>query len=128
MSHNQHRPTTSSGSPDSEKKEPLVKIVVFVPVSHADALRTAMAEAGSGHIGNYDFCSFSVKGKGRFRPLEGTSPFIGEQGELEVVEEERLETICPVSKLRNVLEAIKEAHPYEEPAIDVYPLLNHKHL
>lgn len=128
MNRNHHSPTTSSGSRGSGKKEPLVKIVVFVPGSHGDVLRTAMAELGSGHIGNYDFCSFSVKGQGRFRPLEGTSPFIGKQGEVELVEEERVETICPESKLRNVLEAIKEVHPYEEPAIDVYPLLNHRYL
>ena len=130
MNDNPHDPTTppSSTPPGSEKKEPLVKIVVFVPVSHADVLRKAMAEAGSGHIGNYDFCSFSLKGQGRFRPLEGATPFIGEQGKVEVVEEERLETICPVRGLGKLLEAIKEAHPYEEPAIDIYPLLNHEYL
>ena len=111
-----------------KEKEPLVKIVVFVPLSHAEHLRKAMAEAGAGHIGNYDFCSFSVKGEGRFRPLEGTKPFIGEKGKVEVVEEERIETICPENKVKEVLEAIKKVHPYEEPAIDIYPLLNHRYL
>ncbi|HID71494.1 MAG TPA: hypothetical protein EYP29_01960 [Thermoplasmata archaeon] len=110
-----------------EGKKPLVKVVVFVPVSHAEALRKAMAEAGAGHMGNYDFCSFSVKGKGRFRPLEHTKPFIGEKGKIEIVEEERIETICPENRLKDVLEAIKKAHPYEEPAIDIYPLLNHNY-
>lgn len=108
-----------------------VKIVVFVPVSHADKVRAALAEVGAGHIGNYDFCSFSVNGVGRFRPLKGSKPFIGEAvadgeliGKVEEVEEERIETICPAEKLEEVLAAVKKVHPYEEPAVDVYPLLN----
>jgi len=119
---------TSPNSRDQNEQEGLVKIVVFVPLSHGDVLRKAMAEAGAGHIGNYDFCSFSSLGQGRFRPLEGTNPFIGQQGTVEVVEEERLETICPESKIQRVLEAVRKAHPYEEPAIDIYPLLNHTYL
>lgn len=83
-----------------------------------------MAEAGAGHIGNYDYCSFSSRGVGRFRGFEGTKPFIGEPGKVEEVEEERIEVICPVEKLDSVLAAVKKVHPYEEPAIDVYPLLN----
>ena len=101
-----------------------MKIVVFTPLSHADAVRKALAEAGAGHIGNYDSCSFSSRGVGRFRGGEGTKPFIGEPGKLEEVEEERIETICPSAKLEEVLAAVKKAHPYEEPAIDIYPLLN----
>lgn len=101
-----------------------VKIVVFAPVSHADDVRKALAEAGAGHIGNYDSCSFSSRGIGRFRGLEGTKPFIGESGKLEEVEEERIETICPSEKMEAVLTAVKRSHPYEEPAIDIYPLLN----
>ncbi len=101
-----------------------VKIAVFVPTSHADKVREALAESGAGHIGNYDFCSFSIKGTGRFRGLEGSKPFIGERGKVEKVEEEKIETICPIEKLKEVLQALKEVHPYEEPAIDIYPLLN----
>ena len=101
-----------------------VKIAVFVPVSHADKVSGALAEAGAGRIGNYDSCSFSVKGVGRFRGLDGSKPFIGKVGEIEKVEEERIETICPTEKLDEVLAAVKEVHPYEEPAIDIYPLLN----
>lgn len=100
------------------------KIVIYVPVTHADAIRKALANAGAGHIGNYDACSFSAKGIGRFRPLKGAQPFIGEQGKIEEVEEEKIETICPLEKLEDVLKAVKEAHPYEEPAIDVLPLLD----
>lgn len=101
-----------------------LKIVVFVPSSHADKIRRALAESGCGHIGNYDFCSFSVKGVGRFRGLAGAKPFIGKLGRIEKIVEERIETICPKSKLKAVLKAVKKAHPYEEPAVDVYPLLN----
>ena len=101
-----------------------VKLVVFTPLSHSDAIRKALSDEGAGHIGNYDSCSFSSRGIGRFRGGEGTKPFIGEPGKLEEVEEERLETICPVGILDAVLAAVKKAHPYEEPAIDVYPLLN----
>jgi len=101
-----------------------VKIVVFVPVAHADGVRVALAKASAGKIGNYDSCSFSVLGTGRFRPLDGADPFIGVVGELEEAAEERIETVCAREKLEAVLAAVRAAHPYEEPAIDVYPLLN----
>jgi len=100
------------------------KIVVYVPDTHTDAVREALAENGAGHMGNYDCCSFSVKGTGRFRPLEGADPFIGEAGKVEEVAEERIETICEKEKLEEVLKAVKNVHPYEVPAIDIYPLLN----
>lgn len=105
------------------KKLELVKIVVFVPVSHANKIRIALSEAGCGHIGNYDFCSFSVKGVVRFRPCKGANPFIGKIGSIEEVEEERIETVCFASKLEKVMVAIKKVHPYEEPVVDVYPVL-----
>lgn len=100
-----------------------VKIVVFVPVSHADKLRDAMALSGCGRFGNYDSCYFSVRGVGQFRALPGAKPFIGKLGKVEKVAEERIETICPKSKLKSALTAIKKAHPYEDPAVDVYQLL-----
>lgn len=101
-----------------------VKIAVYVPGSHADAVRTVLAENGCGHIGDYDSCSFTVKGVGRFRALDGAQPFVGEIGKMEEVDEERIETICPMEKLDAVLQALKEVHPYDEPAVDIYPLLN----
>lgn len=101
-----------------------VKIAIFVPESHAGLIRQALNEASAGHIGNYDYCSFTTKGVGRFRGLEGSKPFVGEAGKVEEVEEEKIETICPMEKLEQVLAAVKAVHPYEEPAIDVYPLLN----
>lgn len=101
-----------------------VKIVVFAPESDADRIRRALAAAGCGHSGTYDFCSFSMKGTGRFRPLAGAKPFIGTVGKISKVREERIETICPRGKLKKVLATLKKVHPYEEPAVDIYPLLN----
>jgi hypothetical protein len=98
------------------------KIVVYVPESHADALRTAMGEAGAGRIGNYSHCTFTLKGEGRFKPEAGANPAIGEVGTLEVVQEDRIETLCEERVLKDVLAAIKKTHPYEEPATDVYPI------
>jgi len=99
-----------------------VKLVVFVPTTHADIVREAMGKAGAGRIGNYHFCSFSVKGISRFKPAEGASPSIGKIGELESVEEEKIEVVCPKGRLKEVIEAVKRVHPYEEVAMDVYPL------
>lgn len=99
-----------------------VKIVVFVPESHADVVREAMGNAGSGKIGNYTFCSFSSKGIGRFRPEDGAHPTIGEVGKLESVQEERIEVVCDRNLVQDVIVAIKKVHPYEEVALDVYPL------
>lgn len=101
-----------------------VKIVVFVPTSYADRIREVLAKAGCGHIGNYDFCCFSMKGVGRFRPLLGAHPFVGKRGKIEKVPEERIETICLKANYKKVLTALKKVHPYEEPAVDVYPLLD----
>lgn len=96
------------------------KIVVYVPGDHANKLREAMGNAGAGKIGNYEFCTFTLKGTGRFKPVAGANPTIGEVGKLESVEEERIETVCAEEKLKDVLKAIKEVHPYEEPATDIY--------
>ena len=107
-----------------------VKIVVYTPISHAEKVRVALASAGCGHIGKYDFCSFSVKGIGRFRPLKGAKPFVGKAppsgtaaGKVEKIAEERIETICLKVKLKKTLAAVRAVHPYEEPAIDVYLLV-----
>lgn len=102
------------------KSEKLYKVVVFVPEAHVDQVRDAMSNAGAGWTGNYSDCSFMVKGKGTFKPLEGTNPYIGSQGNMEKVDEYRLETIVPREKLKNVINAMTEAHPYEEVAYDVY--------
>jgi hypothetical protein len=102
-----------------------VKIAVFTPISHADKIREVLNESGAGGMGTYDNCSFSTKGIGRFRGIEGSNPAIGEVGKIEQVEEERIEVICSFEKYKEVIAAVKKAHPYEEPAIDVYPLLRY---
>lgn len=99
-----------------------VKIVVFVPETHTDMVREAIGKAGAGKIGNYSHCSFSSKGIGRFKPEQGANPHIGEVGKFEEVDEERIETICPREKLEDVIAAIKEVHPSDEIALDIYPL------
>ena len=83
------------------------KIVIYVPESHADVVRKAMGNAGAGAIGNYAFCTFTIQGIGRFKPLEGARPAIGEVGKLEEVAESRIETVCSEKKLPDVLKAIK---------------------
>lgn len=101
-----------------------VKIVVFVPETHTDIVRDAMGKAGAGKIGNYSYCTFSSKGTGRFKPEVGANPHIGEVGKPEEVSEERIETVCSREKLQEVLKAIKAVHPYDEIALDIYPLEN----
>jgi len=103
-------------------KSKIVKIVVYVPEKYADAVRLAMGKIGAGKIGNYSFCSFSAKGIGRFKPEKGAKPAIGHIGKSEQVREERIEARCERKKLRKVLKAITEVHPYEEIAVDIYPL------
>ncbi len=106
------------------KPDLLYKIITFVPTDYAEKVRNAMFEAGAGHIGNYDSCSYNLEGQGTFRALENTNPFVGEQGELHFENETRIETIVHAFKLPNVIQAMKNAHPYEEVAYDVYPLVN----
>jgi hypothetical protein len=101
----------------------LVKLVVFVPEEDADAVRTALGEAGAGYIGLYSWCSWSVRGTGRFRPEEGSDPHIGTTGQLETVEEQRIEVTCERDQAKHIADLVREAHPYEEVVIDVYPLL-----
>lgn len=104
--------------------ERLLKLVVFVPVTHADAVREALGRAGAGYIGHYSRCSFNVRGTGTFCPDEGTTPFIGVAGRLEQVEEVRIETIIKEKATSRVVQAMLDVHPYEEVAYDLYPLEN----
>ena len=101
-----------------------VKIVVYVPESHTDVVREVVGKAGAGKLGNYSSCSFSTKGIGRFKPEQGANPHIGEVGKPEEVAEERIEVTCARERLEDVIKAIKEVHPYEEVALDIYPFEN----
>jgi dinuclear metal center YbgI/SA1388 family protein len=99
--------------------EPLEKLTVMVPVADAVAVRTALADAGAGRIGDYDRASFTSPGEGRFRPLDGARPAIGAVGREELVDEVRIEVALPRAHRAAVLRALLDVHPYEEPAHDV---------
>jgi dinuclear metal center YbgI/SA1388 family protein len=102
--------------------DPLDKLVTFVPHENAEEVRAALTQAGAGRIGDYDSCTFTAEGEGRFRPLDGATPAIGRVGEVEVVAESRVEAVLPRGRRRQVLEALRAVHPYEEPAYDVLEL------
>jgi dinuclear metal center YbgI/SA1388 family protein len=104
-------------------RERLLKLAVFVPLEHCEAVRNAMSEAGAGWIGNYSHCTFLTRGTGTFKPLQGTNPYIGKTGVVEHVDEIKIETVVPASRLEPVLQAMLEAHPYEEVAYDLYGLV-----
>jgi len=107
---------------DKGHSEELYKLVVYVPIDHESTVRQAILEAGAGHIGKYQDCSFRARGTASFRPLQGSTPYIGQEGVLQEVEEYRLETILPKVQLENVLPKMLKAHPYEEAAYDLYRL------
>jgi hypothetical protein len=99
------------------------KLVVFVPEEALDAVRTAVFAAGAGRIGEYEHCSWYTAGTGTFLGGNDSSPTIGERGREERVPELRLETVFPEERQEEVVAALRSAHPYEEPAFDIYPLL-----
>lgn len=105
-----------------------VKIVVFVPLTHTNIIREIIGKFGGGILGNYEYCSFSSKGVGRFKPNDKANPHIGESNKVEEVEEERIEFTCEKNKAQSVINEIKKVHPYEEVALDIYPLINWEEL
>ena len=105
-------------------RERLMKLTTFVPVEQAEKVRQAVFDAGAGRIGRYDECSFNTEGLGTFRAGDGTNPFIGEHGERHTEAEQRIEVILPRHLENVVLKALHAAHPYEEVAYDLIPLLN----
>jgi dinuclear metal center YbgI/SA1388 family protein len=104
--------------------ESLYKVAVYVPKSHADQVREAMGRQGAGDIGDYSYCSFNTQGMGTFRPEKGATPFIGSIGKLEQVEEVKIETVVAKKQLKPVIQAMLQAHPYEEVAYDHFLLEN----
>jgi hypothetical protein len=98
------------------------KLVVFVPREALDAVREALFSAGAGRIGEYERCSWYTEGTGTFLAGESASPSVGKPGREERVAELRLETVYPADREREVVAALRESHPYEEPAFDLYPL------
>ena len=106
------------------KDNSLLKFVTTVPLLHAESVRNALFNAGAGHIGNYDSCSYNLTGEGTFRPGAGSNPFVGEAEKLHFEQEVRIETVLPVMRKEEVLRALLAVHPYEEPVYDLYPIVN----
>ncbi|WP_434673607.1 YqfO family protein [Pseudomonas sp. Z1-14] len=100
----------------------MYKLCFFVPASHVDVVKSAVFAAGGGRIGDYDHCAWQVLGLGQFRPLDGSQPFIGEAGQVEQVEEWKVELVVADGLIRPVVEALKQSHPYETPAYEVWRL------
>ncbi len=105
--------------PLDKKNGKLYKIVVYAPRTHTQSLSDAIFRTGAGEIGNYSKCSFTVSGEGSFFPKEGADPYIGKCGELEILAEDKIEVMAKDVELESVIKAIKENHPYEEPAYDI---------
>lgn len=104
----------------------LYHVIIYVPKSHADDMRAAIARAGAGSIGNYNECSFSSEGTGRFLPNDEANPTVGTSNEAQEVPEEKIETVVQNNNIKEVLQAAKKNHPYEEPAIHVIPMMDYK--
>lgn len=104
-----------------------VKIFVTIPVENVEEVRNAVCESGAGIIGNYSYCTSSAKILGTFIPNENANPYIGKNDVLEFVEEEKLEFICDINNVKKVLVELRKVHPYEEPAIDIVPLIDEKY-
>lgn len=101
-----------------------VKIIVTISLESVEEVRNAICEAGAGVIGNYTHCSMSTKCIGTFKPSDEANPYIGEKNNLKFVDEEKLEVVCDVKKVKEVILILRKVHPYEEPAIDIIPLID----
>lgn len=100
----------------------MYKLAFFAPVADAEPVKEAVFATGAGRIGDYEACCFQTRGTGQFRPLAGADPHIGRVGDLEQVEELKVELVCEDSLIGKAIEALRAAHPYEEPAFDVWKL------
>jgi hypothetical protein len=100
----------------------MYKLCFYVPESHMEEVKEALFHAGAGKMGDYEWCAWQTLGTGQFRPLEGANPFIGSEGRLEKVPEYRVEMVCSDELIAAAVMALKRAHPYEEPAYDVWKL------
>jgi len=101
----------------------MLKLIYYVPDSHLESTKQAIFSAGTGGIGNYEHCAWQVKGIGQFKPVKGADPYIGELGELEQVDEWRVETIVIEANAKAVAKALKASHPYEEPAFEFIQII-----
>lgn len=102
----------------------MLKLCFFVPETHLESVKSAVFDQGAGRIGQYDQCCWQIKGVGQFRPLDGSQPYLGQAGQLEIVEEYRVEMVLEKTCLKAVIEALRQSHPYEEPAFEVFEMLD----
>ncbi|MAE39397.1 YqfO family protein [uncultured Psychrobacter sp.] len=102
----------------------MYKLTVFIPEEALEKVKAALFAAGAGTIGNYEQCCWQVKGEGQFMPMAGSNPHLGSQDKLEKVAEWRVEMVVKTSMIAEVIEALKQAHPYETPAYDVLEVLD----
>ena len=100
----------------------MYKLAFFVPASHVEVVKAAVFAAGGGRIGDYDHCAWQTLGQGQFRPLDGSQPFLGQTGQVEVVEEWKVELVVADDLITQVVAALRQSHPYETPAYEVWRL------
>lgn len=94
----------------------MIHLSFYVPATHLDSVKAAVFAAGGGRIGNYESCCFEIRGVGQFKPMSGSQPFVGQMGQVEVVDEVKVEMVCAEENSEKVIEALKHSHPYETPA------------
>ncbi len=102
----------------------MYKLSSYVPVPYWEVVKQALFDKGTGKIGDYDCCCWQVLGEGQFRPLEGSQPFIGQQGKIEKVAEYKVEMVCADEFINGAVEALLTAHPYQQPAYEIYLIEN----
>ncbi|MBF8767679.1 MULTISPECIES: NGG1p interacting factor NIF3 [Pseudomonas putida group] len=100
----------------------MYKLAFFVPASHVEVVKAAVFAAGGGHMGDYDHCAWQTSGQGQFRPLDGSQPYLGQTGQVEVVEEWKVELVVADDLVAQVVAALRQSHPYETPAYEVWRL------
>ena len=100
----------------------LIKLEFYIPETHLTEVKNALFNAGAGRVGNYDCCCWETSGKGQFRPCAGSNAFIGEINKLEIVAEVKVEMVCSGDKIKDVIQALKKAHPYETPAYQYWEI------
>ena len=100
----------------------MVQLCFYVPETHVEIVKKAIFSAGAGRIGNYEHCAWQVLGQGQFKPIAGSTPYLGSQGQLETIPEFRVEMVCDDSKIKAVIDALIESHPYEEPAFQYWQI------
>mmetsp|Transcript_23366 Transcript_23366/g.58444 ORF Transcript_23366/g.58444 Transcript_23366/m.58444 type:complete len:117 (+) Transcript_23366:201-551(+) len=113
-----------STTSDAHEKPQLLQLCFYVPSSHKEAVKEAVFEAGGGRIGDYDCCCFESQGRGQFRPLAGSAPFIGAQDQISYVDEVKIELVCTAENADECVRALKKAHPYEEVAYHLIRIMS----